>query len=173
MDASKARDDLVRQLNQKSEECDKLNKGLDEAAKSIEKDKHDAKQKLESIIKEKDESLVKIKEESAAVAARSSEELSLLRKEMEAQGSEITATAAKVRSLQASLTSAEEELRAEKASKVDLEQNLGTLKREHSEELGELVDAVNDLKEKEDQGGNSIGFFDRLKLGDPAQSIKV
>ena len=64
MDASKARDDLVRQLNQKSEECDKLNKGLDEAAKSIEKDKHDAKQKLESIIKEKDESLMKIKEEN-------------------------------------------------------------------------------------------------------------
>ena len=27
MEASKARDDLARQLNQKSEECDKLNKG--------------------------------------------------------------------------------------------------------------------------------------------------
>ena len=67
------------------------------------------------------------------------------------KGSELTAAAAKVKTLEASLSSAEEELKAEKASKVDLEQNLGTLKREHSEELGELVDAVNDLKEKEDQ----------------------
>ena len=90
--------------------------------------------------------------------------MSLLKKEMEAQGSELTAATSKVRSLQASLTSAEEELRAEKASKVDLEQNLGTLKREHSEELGELVDAVNDLKEKEDQGPESIDKILALKM---------
>ena len=70
MDASKARDDLTRQLNQKSEECDKLNKDLDKTAKSVEEVRNGVKQKLESIAKEKDESLKKIKEESAAEVAR-------------------------------------------------------------------------------------------------------
>ena len=86
MDASKTRDEFERQLNQRSEACIKLSKDLDEATKSVEKERNDAKLKLESIIKEKEESLKKIKEEGESKAAKSSEEITQMKKEMEVKG---------------------------------------------------------------------------------------
>ena len=64
-----------------------------------------------------------------------------------------------------SLEISQGELREARQLKSDLEDKLEALKRTHDDEMGEMVDVVNDLKTKEEELVSAVEDLDKTEAG--------